>query len=94
MKAEDIVDGMRAVLTEPFLDTEGFRMGDVVTVEISDSLNLDSWVDCVKLSKMNLPRKGYDDRLVVYVKDAQGTKQMCFIHRLDPATNVQMELFE
>lgn len=94
MKAEDIVDGMRAVLTEPFLDTEGFRMGDVVTVEIIEGLNLDPWEDCVKLSKMKLPSRGYDDRLIVYVKDEDGTKHMCFIHRLVPATNFQMELFE
>lgn len=93
MEIEEVVDGMRAVLIEPFLDVDGFRMGDVVTVEISDILNLDTWKECLRISKTKSFPKGYDERIIVFVLDKKGNKHMCFLHRLTPAVNFQLELF-
>lgn len=87
MKAEDVFNGMNAVLIEHFLDKGGFQKGDRVRVETDDGLNEHSW-------EYLQHRYGEEENFIVYVTNSSGKRYMCFTRRLDPVTHAQMELFE
>lgn len=86
MKAKDVFDGMTAILTESLLDEEGFREGDVVTVETNTNRNIFGW------KRIQL-EYGEDSEFIVNVYSKTGKSTACYTRRLTPAVNFQLELF-